>query len=59
MIATLDERTELLGTVYCRDPAELFDVPGSIRYINTAATDDLDANAMTLVVRYLMEQGAC
>ncbi|MEM1434284.1 MAG: hypothetical protein AAGG11_09540 [Pseudomonadota bacterium] len=59
MIATLDERTEYLGTVYCRTPKQLFDVPAIIRHVETAAAPDSDVNAMTLVVDYLVRNGGC
>ncbi len=59
MIATLDERTEFLGEVYCRPPSELFDVAAIIRYVERAPAADEEANAMSLVVRYLVEKGGC
>lgn len=60
MIATLDERTEFLGEVYCRPTEEFFDVAAIIRYAQRAARRaEPKANAMTLVVAYLVEEGGC
>ncbi|MEM9388599.1 MAG: hypothetical protein AAGA68_26400 [Pseudomonadota bacterium] len=60
MIATLDERTSFLGEVYCRAPQELFDVAAIIRYVeHKAPRAQANANAMTLVVAYLVEKGGC
>ncbi|MEO0423192.1 MAG: hypothetical protein AAF184_12695 [Pseudomonadota bacterium] len=60
MIATLDERTDFLGEVYCRPTKELFDVAAIIRYAQRAArAAEPKANAMTLVVAYLVEEGGC
>ncbi|MEE9346321.1 MAG: hypothetical protein V3U88_12015, partial [Methylococcales bacterium] len=33
LLATLDERTDYLGKVYCKKPKELFDVPAIIRFM--------------------------
>lgn len=59
LIATLDERTDYLATVYCRPPSELFDVATIIRYIAKRADREPEANAMLGMIRYLETEGGC
>ena len=59
LIAMLDEETDYLDEVYCREPSELFDVPEIIRYMLSNKDDYRDRNAMLLVIRYLEEMGGC
>ena len=59
LIATLDEATDYLDDIYCKPPAELFDVPAIIRYMRKNEAAYTDRNAMLLVIRYLEEQGGC
>jgi len=59
LIATLDEQTEYLEDVYCKQPAELFDVPAIIRYLEAQRGEYAERNAMLLVIRYLEDNGGC
>lgn len=59
LLATLDEQTDYLARMYCGEPAELFDVPKIIRYIEQHGSDDPDNNAMLGMVRYLEAEGEC
>lgn len=59
LIAVLDEETDYLARVYCKKPADLFDVPTVIRYMEQRREAYANRNAMLLVVRYLEEEGGC
>lgn len=59
LIATLDERTDYLGKVYCKKPKELFDVPAIIRFMELRSEQYATDNAMLVLVRYLEEHGGC
>lgn len=59
LLATLDEETAYMETVYCGDPKDLFDVPAIIRYMEDRQAAYADRNAMLLVVRYFEEHGGC
>ncbi|WP_027328715.1 hypothetical protein [Marinimicrobium agarilyticum] len=59
LIATLDEETKYLDTLYCRDPQTLFDVPTIIRFMQEHREGYTERNAMLLVVRYFEANGGC
>lgn len=59
LISVLDEETEYLGEVYCRQPTELFDVPAIIRYMERHSAEYANQNAMFLLIRYFEEFGGC
>lgn len=59
MLATLDERTDYLGKVYCKEPKELFDVPTIIRFMESRSDQYVTDNAMLVLVRYFEEHGGC
>ena len=59
LIAALDEDTDYLQPLYCRDPREFFDVPAIIRFMEGHEASYRDRNAMLLVIRYLEEFGGC
>ncbi|MDJ0909689.1 MAG: hypothetical protein QNI99_10875 [Woeseiaceae bacterium] len=59
LIAMLDEETDYLDEIYCKEPSEFFDVPEIIRYMLSNRDGYRDKNAMLLVIRYLEEMGGC
>lgn len=59
LIATLDENTDYLSKIYCRDASELFDVAKIVDYMLQAPDDEGDSNAMLRVVRFLEDEGKC
>jgi hypothetical protein len=59
LLATLDERTDYLGKVYCKKPKELFDVPAIIRFMELRREQYASDNAMLVLVRYFEEHGGC
>ena len=59
LIAMLDEETDYLGEVYCKEPSALFDVPAIIKYMEQHRVEYAKRNAMLLVIRYLEEKGGC
>jgi hypothetical protein len=59
LLATLDERTDYLGKVYCKAPKELFDVPSIIRFMLERREEYATDNAMLVFVRYFEERGGC
>ena len=59
LLATLDEQTAYLGSVYCKDPADLFDVTAIMGFMETQRKDYASRNAMLLVVRYFEHHGGC
>lgn len=59
LIATLDEETEYLDTLYCKEPEALFDVPTIIRFMREHREGYAKRNAMLLVVRYFEVNGGC
>lgn len=59
LIATLDEETEYLDTLYCKEPQGLFDVPAIIRFMQNHQEEYAKRNAMLLVVRYFEVNGGC
>jgi hypothetical protein len=59
LIAMLDEETDYLGEIYCKEPSALFDVPAIIQYMGKHRVEYADRNAMLLVIRYLEEKGGC
>ncbi len=59
LLAALDEETEYLDTLYCKEPQELFDVPTIIRFMQEHQEGYAKRNAMLLVIRYFEENGGC
>lgn len=59
LIAMLDEETDYLAKVYCKKPAELFDVPRILRFMEKHREDYATRNAMLLVIRYFEKNGGC
>lgn len=59
LLATLDERTEYLEKVYCKEPKALFDVPTIIRFMVQRSDQYARDNAMLVLVRYFEERGGC
>ena len=59
LLATLDEQTDYLGKVYCKNPKELFDVPAIIRFMELRSEQYATNNAMLVLVRYFEEHGGC
>ncbi|HEY7886500.1 MAG TPA: hypothetical protein VIC08_16245 [Cellvibrionaceae bacterium] len=59
LLATLDENTDYLDKLYCREPKEIFDVSAIIRYMQTHGEGYATRNAMLLVVRYFEKNGGC
>lgn len=59
LLATLDEETEYLDTLYCAEPQTLFDVPTIIRFMEEHGEEYAKRNAMLLVVRYFEANGGC
>jgi len=59
LLATLDEQTEHLDKIYCKDTKELFQIPEIVKYMNTHAEAYASRNAMILLVKYVKEKGAC
>lgn len=59
LLATLDERTDYLGRVYCKESKELFDVPTIIRFMVQRSEQYAGDNAMLVLVHYFEERGGC
>jgi len=59
LLATLDERTDYLGKVYCKKPKELFDVSAIIRFMELRSDQYATDNAMLVLVRYFEEYSGC
>ena len=59
LLATLDERTDYLEKVYCKEPKELFDVSAIIRFMELRSDQYATDNAMLVLVRYFEEHGGC
>jgi hypothetical protein len=59
LLATLDERTDYLGEVYCKKPKELFDAPSIIHFMELRSEQYATDNAMLVFVRYFEEHGGC
>lgn len=59
LLATLDEETDYLDSLYCKEQKELFDVSAIIRFMHTHREEYASRNAMQLVVRYFEENGGC
>jgi hypothetical protein len=59
LLATLDEQTDYLETLYCTDPRELFDIPAIIGFMQAHREEYAERNAMLLLVRYFERRGGC
>lgn len=59
LLATLDEKTDYLEKLYCKEPKELFDVPAIIRFMEQRKEQYAADNAMLVLVRYFEEEGGC
>lgn len=59
LIAVLDEETEYLEKIYCKDPSDLFDVTRIIEFMESHQTEYANKNSMLLVVRYFEQNSGC
>ncbi len=59
MVAMLDEETAYLAPLYCRAPAELFDVSAIITHLLALDGQWQEKNAMLGVIDYLERNGGC
>lgn len=59
LVAVLDEETDYLQDIYCKNPSEIFNVPVIIQYMLQNQEDHLDKNVMLLLIQYLEEKGSC
>lgn len=59
LLATLDEQTDYLKKLYCKEPSILFDVPTIIRFMEQRSEEYAKGNAMLVLVRYFEEHGGC
>ncbi len=59
LLGVLDEKTEYLDKLYCKEPNELFDVPAIIRFMQQRSEQYATDNAMLLLVRYFEKNGGC
>ncbi|MEM7563011.1 MAG: hypothetical protein AAF353_08180 [Pseudomonadota bacterium] len=59
LLATLDEKTDYLAQVYCKDPREIFDVPTIIQYMEQSGEPYGSENAMLVFMKYIKDRGGC
>lgn len=59
LLATLDEQTEYLETLYCKEPQKLFDVAAIVRFMQQQPEQSANSNAMLLLIRYFEQNGGC
>ncbi|ALS98354.1 hypothetical protein AT746_08865 [Lacimicrobium alkaliphilum] len=59
LLATLDEQTEYLETLYCKEPQKLFDVAAIVRFMQQQPEQFANSNAMLLLIRYFEQYGGC
>lgn len=59
LVATLDEKTDYLAPLYCKDPKEIFDIPAITLFIQKQAEQHASDNAMLMLVRYFEKHGGC
>jgi len=59
LIAVLDEETEYLDKIYCKEPKDLFDVSKIIKYMESHKIEYAQRNAMVLLIRYFEKNGGC
>ncbi len=59
LLATLDEQTPYLDTLYCGRPEEVFDLPGIVEFMETHRGEYATSNAMLPLVRYFERHGGC
>ena len=59
LLATLDERTDYLGKVYCNNPKELFDVPAIVHFMESHSEQYASDNAMLVFIRFFEKHGGC
>jgi len=59
LIITLDEKTDYLKKVYCKNPKSLMNVTNIIHYMGKNSNQYADDNAMLVVIRYFEEHGGC
>lgn len=59
LIATLDEKTDYLETIYCEDKSELLKTGPIIDYVMSHKDEMPNRNAMMLLIQYLVEEGGC
>lgn len=59
LLATLQERTDYIEKLYCKESAHLFDVPTIIAFMERQAGIADQANAMLLFIEYFEQNGGC
>ncbi|WP_438863995.1 hypothetical protein [Neptunicella sp.] len=59
LLATLNEQTNYLDKLYCKQSKQLFDVAAIIGFIQTHSNESQQQNAMLLMVRYFEQNGGC
>jgi hypothetical protein len=59
LLATLNEQTDYLKQVYCKESKALFDVATIIRFMEQRSEQYASDNAMLVLVRYFEEKGGC
>ncbi|WP_088328381.1 hypothetical protein [Lacimicrobium sp. SS2-24] len=59
LLATLDEQTEYLETLYCKEPKKLFDMAAIVRFMQQQPEQFANSNAMLLLIHYVEKNGGC
>lgn len=63
LLATLDEQTDYLNKLYCKEPKELFKVPDIVSFMQQQPQSytniNANSNAMLLLIRYFEQHGGC
>ena len=59
LLATLNDQTDYLNKLYCKQPTTLFDVSAIIRFMQAHSQAHDQQNAMLLMVRYFEQRGGC
>ncbi len=59
LLATLDEKTDYLARIYCREPAEIFDVSAIIQFMKDKDEQFAAENAMLVFLQYFRKHGGC
>lgn len=59
LVAGLQEETDYLSNLYCKQPEELFDIKKITQFIEQSETQHDNKNAMLLLVAYFEQLGGC
>ena len=59
LLASLQDETDYLSTLYCKQPEELFDIKKISNFIENSDTQHNNKNAMLLLIAYFEEHGGC